>query len=157
MSGDIGPLEFMLFAFEGNRFDGAISASLTDLVDDGLIRIVDLAVISKNAEGDVAILEMQELTEEVADAMIALQGHVSGLMSEADLLEMAEALEPETTAAALLYESLWASRFAQAIRTANGQLLLSERIPHDVVAAARATLIQAAAGAGAGLQAQGDA
>lgn len=144
MSDDIGPLEFTLFAFEGNQFDGSISEALADLVDDGLIRIVDLAVISKNADGDVAILEMQELSEEVADAMIALQGEVTGLMSEADLLEMAEALEPETTAAALLYESLWARRFADAIRRANGTLVLAERIPHDVVAAARATLIEAA-------------
>ena len=154
MSDAIGPLEFMLFAFEGNRFDGSISAALADLVDDGLIRVVDLAVISKNPAGEVAILEMQELSEEVADAMITLQGEVSGLMSEADLLEMAEALEPDSTAAALLYESLWASRFAHAIRSANGQLLLSERIPHDVVAAARASLIEAGAAAS---QIQGEA
>lgn len=153
MSDDIGPLEFMLFAFAGNRFDGSISAALADLVDDGLIRIVDLAVISKNAAGEVAILEMQELSGEVTEAMIALAGAVSGLMSEADLVELAETLEPESTAAALLYESLWASRFAATIRSADGRLLMAERIPHDIVVAARATLIEAGAAAS---QARGD-
>lgn len=139
-----GPVEFMLFGFEGNYFDGSISVALADLVDDGLIRIIDLAVISKDAAGNASILEMQELTPEVGEAMIALTGDISGLLSEADLMEIADSLEPNTTTAALLYESIFARRLADSIRRAKGELIMSERIPGDVVEAARQTLITVA-------------
>jgi hypothetical protein len=144
MSQTIAPVEFLLFGFEGNRFDGTILPELARLVEQGFIRIIDLAVISKDAEGGVTILESQELSPEVADAMIAIAGDVSGLLSEADLLEIAEDLEPNSTTAALLYESLWLDGFAQAVRRADGQLLMAERIPNDVVVAARETLLAVA-------------
>ena len=140
----IGPVEYIVVHFAGNRFTGAIAPALAELVEQGLVRIIDLAVVSKDADGSVAILEMQELSPEVAAAFVKLEGAVSGLLSEADLDAVAEALEPGNTAAALLFEQVWATRFAEAVRAANGTLVLSERIPHAVVAEARASLIAAA-------------
>jgi hypothetical protein len=143
-SEDLGPIEYIVVGFAGNRFTGEIAPALTELLDQGLIRIIDLAVVSKDADGTVAILEMQELSPEVAAAFVKLEGAVRGLLSEADLQEIADGLEPGTTAAAMLFEHVWAARFARAVRAAHGELILSERIPHAVVAEARASLLAAA-------------
>jgi uncharacterized membrane protein len=140
----LGPVEYIVVGFSGNRFTGEISRALTELLDQGLIRIIDLAVVSKDADGVVTILEMQELSPDVAAAFVKITGTISGLLSEADLDEIAEELEPGTTAAAMLFEHVWATRFAAAVRAADGELLLSERIPHAVVAEARASLLAAA-------------
>ena len=140
----IGPVEYIVVHFAGNRFTGEIAPALAELVEQGLVRVIDLAVVSKDADGSVAILELQELSPEVAAAFVRLEGAVSGLLSEADLEAVAEALEPGSTAAALLFEHVWATRFAEAVRAANGELVLAERIPHAVVAEARASLLAAA-------------
>lgn len=144
MTDEIGPVEFLIIEFAGNQFNGDIAPALADLVEAGTVRIIDLAVVSKDNEGNVTILEMQELTPEVAEALLKLTGEISGLLSEEDLLGIAEDMEPNTTGAALLVEHIWATRFATAVREANGKLVLSERIPGSVIDAVRATLISAA-------------
>jgi uncharacterized membrane protein len=141
---ELGPVEFVVIGFEGNRFTGDIAPALVDLIERELVRIIDLAVVSKDADGTVTILEMQELSPEVAAAFVRLEGRVRGLMSEADLDEIAEDLPPGSTAAALLFEHVWSTRLAQAVRGAGGRLLMSERIPPEVVAEARAGLLAAA-------------
>ncbi len=140
----LGPIEYIVVGFEGNRFSGAIADALGELLEQGLIRVIDLAVVSKGADGDVAILEAGELDPEVAAALERLTGGAGGLLSEGDLLEIAEELAPNSTAAAMLFEHVWATRFASAVRAANGSLLLSERIPHQVIAEARASLLATA-------------
>lgn len=135
------PFEFLLIGFDGNRFTGDITPALAELVDKGLIRLVDVAVVVKDASGDVSILEMQELSDEVASAMRNLVGEVRGLLAEDDLLSVAQSLEPASSVAALLVEHLWAGRFASAVRAAGGELLMAERIPGDIVDAARQTLM----------------
>ncbi len=145
MADPIGPVEFLIIGFEGNQFTGDITPALAELVDTGTVRIIDLAVVSKDADGNVTILEMQELSPEVADALIALTGEVSGLLSEEDLMGVAEDLAPSSTAAALLVEHIWATRFAQAVRQAKGELVLAERIPGAVIDEVRETLLAAAA------------
>lgn len=140
MTAPIGPVEFLLLGFDGNKFNGNIAPAISDLVDKGLIRLLDLAVVMKHATGDASILEMQELPDDVAEALRALTGDVRGLMSEADLMDVADGLEPSTTVAALLVEHIWATRFSDAVRAAGGELLVSERIPGDLVDQARETL-----------------
>lgn len=140
----IGPVEYVILHFAGNRFTGEIAPALDDLLEKGLVRIIDLAVVAKETDGTATILEMQELSPEVAAAFVKLEGAVSGLLSEADLDAVAEALEPGSTAAAILFEHVWATRFAEAVRAADGTLVLSERIPPEVVSEARATLLAAA-------------
>lgn len=140
----LGPTEFIVIGFAGNRFSGDVAPALAELTDSGLVRIIDLAVVSKDADGTVTILEMQELSLEVAAAFVRLEGRVRGLLSEADLDEIAADLPPASTAAALLVEHVWATRFAAAVRASGGELLLAERIPHAVIAEARASLLAAA-------------
>lgn len=140
----IGPVEYLVFAFPGNRFSGEIAPAIAELLAAGLVRIIDLAVVSRDADGATHILEAGELSPEVAEALEKLTGSVSGLLSEADLDAVAEGLAPGNTAAALLVEHLWAARFAKAIRAADGELLLAERIPHQIVSEVRAGLLAAA-------------
>jgi hypothetical protein len=145
MTQALGPVEYLIFYFEGNQFRGEILPALTDLLDQGLVRIIDLAVISKDEEGTVTILEANELQAEVAEALFKLEGELTGLLSEEDLLMVAEELDNNTTAAALLFEHVWATEFAQAIRNANGHLLMNVRIPNDVVEEVRDSILAAAA------------
>jgi Family of unknown function (DUF6325) len=141
---ELGPVEYIVIHFTGDRFTGDIVPALTDLLDQGLVRLIDIAVISKDPAGSVSILETQELKPEVAAAFLRLTGEPSGLLSEADLAELGDAIEPGTTAAALLFEHVWATRFALAVRAAKGELMLSERIPPAVMAEAQAQVFAAA-------------
>ena len=143
MTDTFGPMEIIVLGFDGNRFTGDVTPALLDLVDRGIIRIIDLAVVVKDADGTATILEMQELSDEMAAVLHDLTGEITGLLSQADLEELAEDLTPDTTVAAFLCEHIWATQFASAVRAAGGSLLLSERIPGDVFDAARATLLAA--------------
>jgi hypothetical protein len=141
---DMGPVEFMILAFEGNEFNGHIIPELTALVDRGVIGVIDLAVVSKDADGNVTLFEASALQEGIADALNKLTGgEFTGLLSEEDLLMAADELPANSTAAALLVEHLWAVDFAQAVRNSNGWLALSARIPADVIEAAQRSLIAA--------------
>jgi hypothetical protein len=140
----LGPVEYLTFYFEGNRFRGEIIPALTELTDSGLIRVIDLAVVSKDGDGGVTIFEANELSEEVALALDILDYEMAGMLSEEDLMVLAEALPRNSTAAALLVDNVWAANFARAIRDANGVLVDSVRVPHEVVQAARQTLLDAA-------------
>lgn len=139
----LSPLEFVIISFEGDQFTGDILPALGELVQNGMIRIVDMAFVSKLADGTITILETQELRLDLAEAIIALTGEPSGLLSEGDLIEVADDIDPNMTAASILVEHLWLDRFATAVRKANGQLLLAERIPHDIALEARNLLIEA--------------
>ena len=134
---EIGPVDYMVVAFPGNDFQGDIAPALADLVDAGTIRIVDLAFVSKDAEGNIAALEMTELAPDVSSALEKLGVEVQGLLNEDDLVSTAEALEPNSSAALLVWENVWARDVAQAMRDAGGILVAFERIPHEIVQAAR--------------------
>jgi Family of unknown function (DUF6325) len=134
---EIGPVDYMIVAFPGNDFKGEIVPALADLVESGTIRIIDLAFIGKSADGDVAAFELTELAADVQQAFDKLGIEVGGLLNEEDLIGAADALEPDSSAALLVWENVWAQTTAQAIRDAGGQLLAFERIPHDIVQAAR--------------------
>lgn len=140
MAQTYGPMELLVLGFAGNKFTGDITPALLDLIERNVIRIIDLAVIIKDADGNALILEMQELTPELKALLHDLDGAESGLLSEADLQDLVEDLPPETTVAALLCEHIWATGFASAVRAAGGGLILSERIPGAVIDAARASL-----------------
>lgn len=144
MQSVLGPVEYLVVYFEGNQFRGEIIPALSKLVDSGMIRIIDLGVILKNDVGDVLLYESSELSVEVADALAKLEGEHDDLLCEEDLLMVAEDLPNNSTAAAILFEHVWATRFAQAVRNANGQVLMNVRIPNQVVEDVRQTIIAVA-------------
>ena len=134
---DIGPVEYMIVAFPGNEFRGEIAPALADLVDAGQIRIIDLVFTSKDESGDVAAFELGELDPEVREGFEKLGATSGSLFSEEDLMAAAEELEPNSSAALLVWENLWAKPMADAIRAAGGELYDYDRVPHEVVTAAR--------------------
>jgi hypothetical protein len=132
----IGPVEYMIVAFPGNRFTGEIVPAIGEQVENGTIRVIDLAFVIKDADGNVATLEAGDLDSEVYQAFDSLTSDAMGLLNEEDLLAAAEELEPNSSAALLVWEDLWAAKIADAIRKADGILLDLERVPHEVVQAA---------------------
>ncbi|HRO11078.1 DUF6325 family protein [Amaricoccus sp.] len=137
----LGPVEYIVIHFDSDRFSPEVVPALNELLDQGLVRLIDIAAVTRAADGTVSILETQELGPEVAAAFERLTGELSPLLSEADLAELGEDLAPGTAAAALLFEHVWATRFADGVRAANGRLVLAERIPHQVMTEAQASLL----------------
>ena len=136
-AGDIGPVEYLIVAFPGNQFRGEIAPALADLVEAGTIRIIDIAFASKNEDGEIAAFEISDLDPETRQGLENLGAESSGLFSEDDLTAAAEVLEPNSSAALLVWENLWAKPVVAAIRDAGGELYDYDRVPHEIVVAAR--------------------
>jgi len=132
---EMGPIDYIVVEWPGRQPTGEAVPHLVDLVDGGIIRILDLAFIAKAEDGSVAGLELSELGEEVAELKV-FEGASSGLLTDEDTAEAAAALEPGTSAAVLVYENRWAAPFAAAVRRSGGQLVASGRIPVQAVLAA---------------------
>ena len=144
MADEIGPVDYMIVAFPGNQFTGEIAPALADLVDAGTIRIIDIAFVGKDENGDAVAFELTELDPDVQRGLDNLGIEVGGLLNEDDLITTAEELEPNTSAALLVWENVWARDVKQAIMNAGGELVAFERLPHEVVAAAREFALEAA-------------
>jgi hypothetical protein len=125
---EMGPIDYLIVEWPGRQPNGAAAPHLIDLVDRGLIRIIDLAFIAKDEDGAVSRLEIADLGDETA-AFAEFEGASTGLLSDDDAGEAANALEPGTSAALLVYENVWAAPFASALRGSGGQLVASGRIP----------------------------
>ncbi len=134
---EAAPVEYLIVAFPGNKFQGEIAPALAELVESETIRIIDLAFVAKDAEGNVAAFEVSDLDPDVQAALEEMGAEPTGLFSEEDLMAAAEELDPESSAALLVWEDLWAGRLADAIRDAGGELYDLGRIPHEIVMAAR--------------------
>jgi len=131
----MGPIDYLVIEWPGRQPTGEAAPFLVDLVDRGLIRILDLAFIAKAEDGSVAGLEISDLGQEVEELKV-FEGASSGLLSEDDTAEAAAALEPGTSAALLVFENAWAAPFASALRRSGAQLVASGRIPVQAVLAA---------------------
>lgn len=141
---EIGPVDYAIIAFPGNKFRGEIAPAIADLVDDGTIRIIDIAFVGKDGDGNTIALELTELDADVQEGLEKLGIEVGGLFPEEDLMDIAESLEPNTSAALLLWENVWARNVAQAMRDAGGVLVAFERLPHEAVQEARELALEAA-------------
>ena len=139
---EMGPIDYVLVEWSGKQPEGEIAPHLVDLVDRGLIRILDLAFLVKGEDGSIAAVEIADIGGEVTELAV-FEGASSGLLDNEDLDLAGEALEPGTSAALLVYENTWAGPFAAAVRRSGGQLVASGRIPVtdllDALDAAEAT------------------
>ena len=134
------PVEYLIIGFPGNRFSGEIMPALTELVENGVIRIIDLVFVKKDADGEVTTFEFEDLQEAAELGFADLDGEAGGLLSDEDLDLAAAALAPDSSAALIVWEQRWAERIADAIRNAGGEIVAGERIPATVVDAALAGL-----------------
>jgi hypothetical protein len=129
----IGPIDFLALEFPGNKFDGSILASLLELVQAGIIRIIDLVVIVKDRDGSVIVRELQELDPDTIRVLDPLQVEVTSMITRNDIDGFAAVLANNSAAGLLLIENLWAIKTKQAMLDADARVLMFERIPHEVV------------------------
>ncbi|MEU6069667.1 MULTISPECIES: DUF6325 family protein [Streptomyces] len=124
---EMGPVDYLVIEFPGNRMTGEAFPLLVDLVERGIVRILDLTFVRKDSDGSVTGLELQDLGDEVDLSVFA--GASSGLLDQGDIEEAGNALEPGNSAAVLVYENLWAAPLARALRRGGAQLVAGGRIP----------------------------
>lgn len=132
---EMGPIDYVLIEWPGRQPDGRAAPHLVDLVDRGIIRLLDLVFITKAEDGSVAGLAVSDLGE-ASEEFAVFEGASSGLLTEEDTDEAAKALEPGTSAALMVFENRWAAPFATAVRESGGQLVASGRIPVQAMLAA---------------------
>ena len=150
----IGPIELLVVKFPGNQFKGEIAPALQELVESGTIRIIDLVFAIKDEEGTLAVLELNALGDERLAVFEPEPSELKGSLTEEDAKSLAGGLENNSSAAILLFENTWATKFADALRNANGELILNERVPRAVIdeliaeLAAAQTSIEVGEGAG---------
>lgn len=135
---DVGPLELLVVEFPGNHFKGEIVPAIKDLVDGGTIRVVDIVFVTKDDEGDITVAEINDLDDDDYLTFNPVVEDVTGLLSDTDIDQVSELLRPNSSAGLMLFEHTWATRLQKAILGADGQVVASERIPHERVEAALA-------------------
>ncbi len=126
---EMGPVDYVVVGFPDGRMDGDALPQLLDLVDRGIIRILDLAVIRKRDDGRVTVLDQVELERMRVLESVALAGAAPGVLGSGDLAEAAQALDAGTSAGVLVYENVWAAPFTAAVRRAGGHVAATGRIP----------------------------
>ena len=133
---EMGPIDYIVVEFPGNKMNGEAFPLLVDLVDRGLIRIIDLAFVRKELDGSVTGLAIADLDGDGLLDLAVFEGASSGLLAQDDLDEAGTALEPGSAAGVLVFENVWAAPFAAALRRSGGQLVASGRIPIQAMLAA---------------------
>jgi len=133
---ETGPIDYLLVEWPGKQPNGEVAPYLIDLVDRGLIRILDLTFIVKGEDGSVAGVAVGDFDGDGVPDLAVFEGASSGLISDEDIDEAGGALAPGTAAALLVYENVWAGPFAAAVRRSGGELVASGRIPVQQLIAA---------------------
>ena len=132
---EMGPVDFLVIEFPAGQanFTGEIAEELVRLVDAGTIRLIDLIIMTKDAEGEIDAMELEDLGE--LGPLVAVESELAELLAAEDVAKLAVAMEPGSVAGVLVYENLWAAPFASAARRAGGQLIANGRIPTQAIIA----------------------
>lgn len=133
---ELGPVDWIVVEFPGTKLTGEIAPILIDYVDRGLIRILDLLFLKKDADGSFEAFEATDLKDTEIGELRAFETEIAMLLSEQDVEDLAETIEPGSSAAVLVWENVWAAPFGAAVRHAGGQLAASGRIPIQAMIAA---------------------
>ena len=133
---EMGPVDYLVIEFPGSRMTGEGLPLLVDLVDRGIIRLLDLTFVKKELDGSVRGVTIADLDEDGKLDLAVVEGASSGLLGQDDIDEASEALEPGSSAALLIYENTWAAPLATALRRGGAQLVAGGRIPVQAILAA---------------------
>ena len=133
--GELGPVDYLVVEFPpgASHFTGEMAAELAKLVDSGTVRLLDLVILAKDADGTIDALEIEDLEE--IDELRTAETQLAELLAAEDITNLAAAMEPGTTAGVLVWENSWAAPFATAARRSGGQLIASGRIPIQAILA----------------------
>jgi hypothetical protein len=132
---ELGPVDYIVVEFPAgaSNFTGEMAAELIALVDAGTIRVIDVLILTKNEDGSVDAAELEDVGE--LGELQALEAELAELLAADDVLHLAAAMEPGSTAGVLIWENLWAAPFAAAARRSGGQLIADGRIPIQAIIA----------------------
>ena len=133
---ETGPIDYVVVEFPGSRMTGEGFPLLVDLVDSGIIRILDLVFVERKLDGSVIALEIADFDSDGQLDLAIFQGASSGLVGQDDVEEAASVIEPGNSAGIIVYENVWAAPFASALRRGGAQLVASGRIPVQAILAA---------------------
>jgi hypothetical protein len=131
----LGPISYVIVEFPGNKMTGEGFPILLDLVDRGVIRILDLRFVVKDADGSVRGVELMDLDHDGTFDVALFEGASSGMMDDSDLADAASVLEPGSSAGVLIFENRWATPFVQALRRGGAELVAAGYIPQDTLVA----------------------
>ncbi|MFC8535983.1 DUF6325 family protein [Streptomyces sp. NPDC057249] len=132
----VGPVEYLVVAFPGSRFTGAIAPALADAVASKAVRILDLTFVQRAEDGTVQAVELDDLDPDDLVSFEPVEGEVSGMLSSEDIRLLGERVPPGSSAALIVWEDLWAVPLTEAVRASGGQVIAHERIPAAVAEAA---------------------
>jgi hypothetical protein len=141
---ELGPVDWLVLEFPGSKLTGEIAPVIKDYEARGLIKVLDLLFLKKEQDGSLEAFEASDLGSEIGE-LRAYEKDLAMVLCEQDVADLAETIEPGSSAAVLVWENLWAAPFGTAVRHAGGQLVASGRVPSQAVLAA----IEADAGEGA--------
>jgi hypothetical protein len=132
----MGPISYLVVEFPGNKMTGEGLPILVELVDRGLIRILDLTFVTRDADGSVRAIEVRDLDADGQLDLAVFEGASAGLLTESDLAEAANVIDPGSSAGILIFENRWATGFTQALRRGGAQLVAAGYIPQDDIVVA---------------------
>jgi len=132
---ELGPVDYVIIEFPAgaSNFTGEMAKELLALVDAGTIRVIDILILTKNEDGSVDAMELSDI-EELGELQ-ALEAELAELLAADDVVNLAAAMDPGSTAGVLIYENTWAAPFASAARRSGGQLIANGRIPIQAIIA----------------------
>jgi hypothetical protein len=133
--GVLGPISYLIVEFPGNKMTGEGFPALLDLVDSGLIRILDLMFVTREKDGTLEAIALTDLDNDGELDLTVFEGASSGMLDESDLADAASVIEPGSSAGILIFENRWAKPFTDALRRGSAQLVAAGYIPQDALLA----------------------
>lgn len=136
----LGPLEYTVIGFDGNRFNGEIAREIEAVVDKGVIRLIDVVFVTKNIDGEVAVIEIDNKDDERFAGFAAMIADLMGLLTPEDIAQLADSLPTNTSALILLFEHRWAEKVKDAIIGAGGFLISRTTVAPEILEIVNAEL-----------------
>ena len=132
----LGPVDYLVVEFPANKsnFTGEMLKELVALVDTGTIRVIDMLILKKADDGSIDVVELEDLDD--LGELQSIEAGLAEMLAEEDIVNLAAAMDPGSTAGVLIWENLWAAPFASAARRSGGQLIANGRIPIQGIIAA---------------------
>src|SRR5436190_16169153 len=131
----MGPVGYLVVEFPGNKMTGEGFPILVDLVDQGVIRILDLMFVARDTDGTVRVLDLSDIDHDGTLDLTIFEGASSGLLDESDVADAAPVIEPGSSAGILIFENCWAAQFTEVLRRGGAELVAAGYIPQDALEA----------------------
>jgi uncharacterized protein DUF6325 len=131
----LGPISYLIVEFPGNKMTGEGLPILVDLVDQGVIRILDLMFVTRDSDGSMRAVELADIDADGQFDLAVFAGASSGILDDSDLADAAKVIEPGSSAGILIFENRWATSFTQALRRGGAELVAAGYIPQDALLA----------------------